>query len=219
MQRRLRRATVSQFFSIKRLLFYTLRLLYLALLGGTLWLGGLILFSRYIPVMPPSDVPFTDGLVIFTGGKTRLHVALDLFDQQKANYLLISGVNPKSSLQNQISGLKEVSKITVGYKGQDTRGNAEETALWAEANQIKSLRLITSNYHMPRSLLELGRVLPELKIIPYPVVGESFKNPKWWLNEDTLSHVIQEYHKFLFSLIRQPFQDLDEMIWKKETNT
>lgn len=210
---------MSQFFSIKRFIFYGLRALYLTLLGGTLWLGGLILFSRYIPVMPPSEVPPTDGLVIFTGGKTRLHVALELFEKQKANYMLISGVNPKSPLQKKISRVKEGSKITLGYKAQDTRGNAEETAQWAKANQIKSLRLITSNYHMPRSLLELERVLPNTKISPYPVVGESFRHPKWWLNEDTLTTVIQEYHKFLFSLVRQPFQDLDELIWKKESTT
>ena len=43
-----------------------------------------------------------------------------------------------------------------------TRGNAAETAEWARAHQVRSLIVVTSAYHMPRALAELGRDLPDV---------------------------------------------------------
>jgi len=195
---------------IRRCLLYGIRLSVALLIVGGLWGGGLVFFTHLIPVSPPphTAVDLTDGLVIFTGGETRLRVALSLFDQQKARYLLISGVNPDSRLRERLAPLAARSRITLGYDALDTLGNAMETAQWAKQHQIKTLRLITSNYHMPRSLFELRHLLPHIQIYPYPVVGKSFLKPKWWLDPRPLYLVIQEYNKFLFALLRRPFEDL-----------
>lgn len=201
---------------LKHLLLYSLRLLVVCCIGASLWLTGLVLFTGIIPSAPPQTVTTTDGIAIFTGGKTRLHVALDLFQQQKATYLLISGVNPESTLSQSIKTLPHHDHITLDYHALDTHGNAEQTARWATHYQINTLRLITSNYHMPRSLLELRSLLPTVEIIPHPVVGKRFLNPKWWLDPATLVLIIEEYNKFLFALVRKPIKDLKATITLQE---
>ncbi len=197
------------------MLVYSLRLLMFAMLGGALWLTGLILFTRIIPSSPPDETSSTDGIVIFTGGGTRLKVALTLFEQKKGKYLLISGVNPRSTLSKMVAQNPFRSQITLGYVARDTLGNAEETTTWVQSYRIKSLRLITSNYHMPRSLLELRHLLSEVQILPHPVIGKSFLKPKWWLNPSTLRLVIQEYNKFLFALIRHSIEDVQGFVGVK----
>jgi uncharacterized SAM-binding protein YcdF (DUF218 family) len=200
---------------IGRVFLYGLRGLLGIALVGTLWVTGLILFTHVIPSMPQDTEKETDGIVIFTGGKTRLKEGLSLFEQGKAKYLLISGVNPTSTFPD-IEKMPFRTHITLGYKALDTEGNAEETASWAHKHQIKTLRLITSNYHMPRSLFVLHQILPQVQILPHPVVGRSFLYPKWWLDPSTLNLVVQEYNKFLFALIRRPFEDLQDYVMAKE---
>lgn len=197
---------------IGHMVLYSLRLLIVITIGGSLWFIGLILFTGIIPSAPPLTINPTDGIAIFTGGKTRLEVALELFQQKKGQYLLISGVNPESTLSQTIEKIPNHSQITLDYNALDTHGNAEETARWADQHRLKTLRLITSNYHMPRSLFELRYLLPTVEIIPHPVVGKSFLKPKWWLDPSALYLVTQEYNKFLFALVRRPIQDLREII-------
>lgn len=199
-----------------RFLLYSLRLLIVVAIGGGAWLTGLILFTHIIPSAPLDATSTTDGIVIFTGGKTRLNVALELFQQKKASYLLISGVNPESTLPQTVNQMADKSQITLGYNALNTLGNAEETAAWVGTHHIKTLRLITSNYHMPRSLFELRYLLPTIKIIPHPVVGKSFLKSKWWLDPPTLHLVIQEYNKFLFALIRRLIKDVQATLVPKE---
>lgn len=201
---------------LRPLLLYSLRLLAVIAIGGSLWCVGLVLFTGIIPSASPYSIISTDGIAVFTGGKTRLGVALDLFKKKKAQYLLISGVNPDSTFPQTIEKIKNNTHITLGYNALDTYGNAEETAEWARQHHIKTLRLITSNYHMPRSLFELRYLLPTVKIISHPVVGKSFLKPKWWLDPKALSLVIQEYNKFLFALIRHPLQDFQDKVTFQE---
>lgn len=187
---------------VKTTLLYGLRCLTVLSIGASLWLVGLVLFTKMIPSLPHNTEETTDGIVIFTGGGTRLKEALLLFEQKKAIFLLVSGVNPEAELPS----LMENKNVTLGYEALDTSGNAEETAAWVHRHHIHSLRLITSNYHMPRSLLELRPLLPDVIIFPHPVVGETFFKPKWWLEARTLRLVVQEYNKFLFALIRRTFE-------------
>lgn len=199
-----------------RLTLYILRLSIVVVVGGSLWFVGLVLFTSIIPSAPLDRISSTDGIAIFTGGETRLNVALDLFQQNKARYLLISGVNPASTLPGKVKQMTNKSRVTLGYEALDTVGNAEETAVWAHRYHIKTLRLITSNYHLPRSLFELHYLLPTVEIIPHPVVGKSFLKPKWWLDPVAFKLVIHEYNKFLFALIRRPLQDAQGLFIPKE---
>ena len=131
------------------------------IVGGGVWAIGLVCFTRLVPFTSPELIMPTEGIVVFTGGVGRLTAALTLFQEGKGKYLLISGVNPDSTFPSTIADLPQRSRITLGYEALDTPGNAEETARWVRQNHIKTLRLITSHYHMPRSLLELRRLLPD----------------------------------------------------------
>ena len=195
----------------KNIFLISFRFFTFLILGGTLWVIGLIFFTHIIPSSPNPPLQNTDGIVVFTGGKTRLKVALSLFEEEKGKFLLISGVNPGSRLSDVVGNIPQTSHITLGYNALDTVGNAEETLAWVRNNSLKSIRLITSNYHMPRSLFELRRLLPDVLIVSYPVVGNSFLRKKWWLEPETLKLVIQEYHKFIFALIRRPIEDVQSL--------
>lgn len=201
---------------VKYTLLYGLRFLIVLLIGAGLWLTGLVLFTKMIPSMSQPAINSTDGIVIFTGGGTRLKEALVLFEQEKGKYLLISGVNPESEISTLLNQNPLKERITLGYEALDTLGNAEETASWVRRNNIKSLMLITSNYHMPRSLLELRHLVPNVEILPHPVVGEAFLQPKWWLEPPTLRLVLQEYNKFLFALMRRAVEDIQSFFRTKE---
>ncbi len=203
---------------LKVICFHMMRLSFLILLGGILWFIGLILFTRLIPFSPIENPNHTNGIVIFTGEGSRLKEALTLFEQKKADYLLISGVNPSCNLPNMIQQRPDKSSITLGYSALDTSGNAAETAVWVRSHPIKSLRLITSNYHMPRSLFELNHMLPGVKIISHPVIGKRFNQKKWWLDETTLGIVIQEYNKFIFSIIRRQLKDVKKILYSANEN-
>jgi len=201
---------------VKYTLLYGLRFLIVLSIGAGLWLTGLVLFTKMIPSMPQPAISSTDGIVIFTGGGTRLKEALVLFEKEKGKYLLISGVNPESEISTLLSQNPLKERITLGYEALDTLGNAEETANWVHRNNIKSLILITSNYHMPRSLLELRHLVPNVEILPHPVVGEAFLHPKWWLEPSTLRLVLQEYNKFLFALMRRAVEDIQSFFKAEE---
>ena len=175
-----------------------------------MWVIGLVLFARFIPFSSEPSFIHTDGMVIFTGGKTRVQTALSLFHQKKSKYLLISGANPDSPLRDIVGADSNDPNITLGYEATDTLGNAEETAAWVKVNHINTLRLITSNYHMPRSLFELRHLLPEVYIIPEPVITDSFSDAAWWRKRVTLTLVIYEYNKFLFSAIRHFIENMQQ---------
>jgi uncharacterized SAM-binding protein YcdF (DUF218 family) len=60
--------------------------------------------------------------------------------------------------------------VDLGYDAIDTVGNALETAKWVRAHNYRRVLVVTSNYHMPRSLLELHRIDPETQYVGYPIV-------------------------------------------------
>ena len=89
--------------------------------------------------------------------------------------------------------------IELGYEADNTRGNAAETAAWMRAEKFHSLRLVTASYHMPRSLLEFSRAMPDIRIVPNPVFPKGI-NRAWWLNPHAALLIVGEYMKYLFAL-------------------
>ena len=57
--------------------------------------------------------------------------------------------------------------------------------------------LVTNNYHMPRSLLEMGRLLDEAELEPYPVVNSRLDGGGWMVKPDALRVIFTEYKKYL----------------------
>ena len=145
-----------------------------------------------------------DGIVAMTGGAQRIGDAIDLLAQGYAKRLLISGVNEKTSLE-EISRLNPGQRrlfdccVDLDYRARNTIGNAIETRRWAERNHFAALIVVTSNYHMPRTLVELNHALPNMQKIPYPVAA-TIDPHEWWHNPSTAQGPvfrIREIHRRL----------------------
>src|SRR3546814_1991195 len=124
--------------------------------------------------MPVPDDRRTDAIIVLTGGSERLPTGLDLLSRDRADKLFVSGVYAGVEVAELLRLSRQSPQelaccIVLGYAANDTRGNAVETAAWVHAEGYKSLRLVTSNYHMARSLLEFRRLMPEIEIVPHPV--------------------------------------------------
>jgi uncharacterized SAM-binding protein YcdF (DUF218 family) len=175
-------------------------------LVALLWLGGLLWFASVIPTAVSEPKRTTDAIVVLTGGSGRLKAGFDLLAQGRAKKLFVSGVYHGVEVDELLRLARVTPKpleccVSLGYAADSTYGNAVETAHWMAAQSYKSLRLVTSAYHMPRSLLEFRRVMPGIEIVPNPVFAERVKS-NWWLWPGTGNLVIGEYDKYLFAFVR-----------------
>jgi uncharacterized SAM-binding protein YcdF (DUF218 family) len=187
----------------------TLVSLGVALLLALLWFGGLLWFASVIPTQVDDQNATTDAIVVLTGGSGRLKAGIDLLNQGKAKKLFVSGVYRGIDVDELLRLARVAPKpleccVALGHAADSTNGNAAETARWMAAEGFKSLRLVTSAYHMPRSLIEFHRAMPGLRIVPNPVFADNVKQ-RWWLWTGTGNLVIGEYHKYLFALLHDAF--------------
>ena len=171
------------------------------------YLGGLVWFAESIPREATDDGTATDAIVVLTGGVARVRTGLELLAQGRGRKLFVSGVYRGVDVQELLRAQKQAPEaleccIVLGYSAETTEGNAAETKLWIEAQRYRSLRLVTASYHMPRSLLEFRRALPDLRIVAHPVVPEAFRREAWWAWPGTLHLVVSEYHKMIAALLR-----------------
>jgi uncharacterized SAM-binding protein YcdF (DUF218 family) len=178
-----------------------------AILPICLWIGGYFFFTETIRKLEePTKIERTQAIIVLTGGSSRIARGLELLSDKSAKYLFISGVHQGTTLDEIVvsSGFQKPAPdccIALGHQADNTLENALEASEWVQKNNIKSLRLITANYHIPRALLEFNHVMPEVRIIPHPVIPaepprDSFKFSKL---------VFSEYHKLILSLLRVMF--------------
>ena len=85
---------------------------------------------------------------------------------------------------------------------QNTYSNAVETSKWVSKNNIKEILLITSNYHIPRSILEFQNKMPNLKILYYPITPKQHQINKWLKSFETFSLIFIEYCKYIIANVR-----------------
>jgi uncharacterized SAM-binding protein YcdF (DUF218 family) len=181
------------------------------LMAITFWLLGAIWFLSLMPSSKQLQVAYpTDAIVVLTGGHGRAEKGIELLQNQRAKWLFVSGVHPdadKSAIfqsfhkQHPAEYNRIQSRIILGKKALDTRGNALETAEWAKSRHVTSIRLVTAHYHIPRSLLEFERRMPRTTIVPSPVFVDDFATGQWWHNKSSLLLILTEYHKYMASLI------------------
>ena len=168
------------------------------------WFLGLLIFAARIQhERPPAGVPAADGVVALTGASNaRISEAIELLAQGRARQVLVSGVNPSVTREQLRQALRVPHAeydccVQLGYQAEDTIGNAREIADWARRNEFHSLIVVTSDYHMPRSLMEIRGALPGVKLIPYPVVTPSLDAQRWWRSATGARRMALEYCKFL----------------------
>jgi len=185
------------------------RVLAAAVLGASLlFVGGFALFATHVSRMAtPKNPAQADAIIVLTGGQARLDAAVDLLKSGKGERLLISGVHPsttRKTLQAATGGDKTLFSccVDIDRDALDTIGNAEESAKWVRNHAYGRVILVTNNYHMPRSLLEVGRLIGQAELEPYPVVNADLGNGGWLMQPEALRVLFTEYNKYLLALAR-----------------
>jgi uncharacterized SAM-binding protein YcdF (DUF218 family) len=175
-----------------------------------IWTAGLLEFADRVARLTPAEDPApADGIVALTGGSdVRLQAGADLLESGKGKRLLVSGVN-RQATRGDLWSVTGAAKplfdccVDLGFTAADTLGNARESAQWARAMGYQSLVLVTSDYHMPRALIELRSALPGARITPYPVATPGLDARHWQDTSLGAKRMIVEYCKYLAILVRE----------------
>jgi len=175
--------------------------------GLVLLVCGFFWFAWQIPNEEVQLDRKADGIVVLTGAAARIPDAIELLAAERGKRLLISGVYRATSS-------REIARLTPLYSkyfsccidldrsALNTLGNALQAKRWAREHNFNSLIIVTSNWHMPRAMTELAHQLPDVTLVPYPVISSKVKNDPWWSNGATARLLAAEYLKYLFALIR-----------------
>lgn len=189
----------------------TLAALLIALM---IWGLGLLAFTGRVDLSTPApEPPAADGVVVLTGASNvRLEAATRLLEEGKGERLLISGVNREATRADVQTVTKAVKPIydccvDLGFTAANTVGNALETAEWAKSKGYSSLIVVTADYHMPRSMLELRAAMPDVKLHAYPVKTD-LNAHRWWKTTSSARRMVVEYCKYLAILGREAFLGL-----------
>ena len=177
---------------------------------AVIWLVGLFAFAdRVRSFTPAADPARADAIVALTGPSAeRVNAAIRLLEQDKGDRVLISGVNREVRRQ-ELRALTPGSNrlfnccVDLGFEAEDTIGNAQEIAAWADAKDYDSLIVVTSDYHMPRALTEIRAAAPGVELTPYAVETPSLDDSGWWRAAVTARRMTLEYMKYLTVMVRE----------------
>jgi uncharacterized SAM-binding protein YcdF (DUF218 family) len=174
-----------------------------------IWLVGLFAFADRVRGYTPAAEPArADAIVALTGPSAeRVNAAIRLLEQDKGQRVLISGVNRevrRQELRALTPGSNKLFNccVDLGFEAEDTVGNAQEIAAWADAKGYDSLIVVTSDYHMPRALTEIRAAAPGVALTPYAVETPSLDNSRWWRAAVTARRMTLEYMTYLAALGR-----------------
>jgi uncharacterized SAM-binding protein YcdF (DUF218 family) len=180
-----------------------------------LWGVGLLAFGDRVAKSTPAPEPaVADGIVALTGASSmRIEAATRLLELGKGRRLLISGVNRNvrpAELRDVARGAGRAYDccVDLGFLAVNTQGNARETSGWVRAHHFRSLIVVTSDYHIPRAILELHASMPGVTLIPYPVATETVDAQGWWRRGDDAKRMVAEYSKYLLILAREAVRGL-----------
>jgi uncharacterized SAM-binding protein YcdF (DUF218 family) len=168
---------------------------------------GFVVFLRQLPATetkPPRDA---DGIVVLTGGSSRVSDAMELLSVGYGKRLLISGVHPTSGTQEIQRSLPDSQPllgccVDLDHSAINTRSNATGTRRWVQERGFRSLIVVTSNYHMPRAIVELSHAMPDVALIPFPVVGDKWNDEPWWTSGAAMRLLLLEYAKYVAAELR-----------------
>jgi len=178
-----------------------------------IWLSGLAAFAARVQASTPAPVPeAADGIVALTGANSneRIAAAVGLLTERRGGRVLVSGVNrevTREQLRTVSGSVRRIYDccVDLGFTAADTVGNARETAEWAQSMRYRRLIVVTSDYHMPRAMLELRAVLrpPAFSLTTYAVPTETLRNRRWWRSPRASRLLVVEYSKYLAILGRE----------------
>jgi uncharacterized SAM-binding protein YcdF (DUF218 family) len=157
-----------------------------------IWVFGFLAFAVALP--RPAEPQPTDAVIVPTGGPGRIAHGLHVLDQGLAKRMFVSGVDrevtaEEFAIEFNVSEATMECCVTLGFAAVDTRSNAAETAQWVADNKVRSLRLVTTDWHMLRAASELDRTLPDNVTVVRDAVP----------SEPSVTNLFLEYHKLLAS--------------------
>jgi uncharacterized SAM-binding protein YcdF (DUF218 family) len=158
--------------------------------------AGFLYFSVTLP--GPIARAQTDAVIVPTGGPGRIDRGLEVIRQRQARQMFVSGVDPEVkprefAAQFGVSAREMRCCVTLGYLAIDTRSNAGEAAQWLITNDVKTVRLVTTDWHMRRAAAELRRSIPERVAVIEDAVP----------SDPALGQLFLEYNKLLAALLSQ----------------
>jgi uncharacterized SAM-binding protein YcdF (DUF218 family) len=178
--------------------------------GAAVGFVGFLSLLRGAEVRPSRNA---DGIVVLTGGASRVSDAMELLADGYGKRLLISGVHPTNDASDISRSLPDnqslmICCVDLDHSAVNTRSNASETRRWAHERGFKSLIVVTSNYHMPRAIVELTHAMPDIALIPFAVVGDKWRDEPWWTSGTTFRLLLSEYVKYVAAEMRVRLADL-----------
>ena len=179
----------------------------LSLVAGFLWwtLQLINTFPKKLYPINPSQKSENIGIVVLTGGKNRIEKGVDLLSKGYGDKLLISGVFMPSEIEAKFSLEKEKKElfrccVFFDQRSRNTLENAQEVDKWLKENKdIKTIILVSSYYHLPRSIMIFEKeISSKVKIYPKPAFQNiNFRNQFFF----HLRLIISEYLKVLYTII------------------
>ena len=154
------------------------------------WLIGFVLFVAFLP--RPARDGATDAIIVLTGGARRIEHGLDLLGQGRAKRMLISGVDPtvrpvELAARYRVPLARFTCCVDLGTEAVDTRSNGDEAAEWVRKGGYRSVRLVTTDWHMRRAVFELRQSMPrDVRIVNDAVRSDA-----------DLPVLFTEYNKYL----------------------
>jgi uncharacterized SAM-binding protein YcdF (DUF218 family) len=185
---------------------------------------GFIVFANSMDRERREPAYAADGITVLTGGVSRIDEAMRLLAKGMAKRVLITGVN-RGTTRTQLKRLASQGDqyfaccVDIDKEARNTIDNATETAQWVALHRYGSVIVVTSNYHMPRALAELARALPDVTLIPYPVVDNNVHVEHWWTYPGTTRLLLSEYLKYIPALGRLGATKLVRMVVPGDTST
>jgi uncharacterized SAM-binding protein YcdF (DUF218 family) len=180
--------------------------------------GGFVWFVWHVPAEEVTLKQDADGIVVLTGGASRIEDAIELLAAGHGKRLLISGVHRATSSAEIARLIPRYQRfvsccVDLDQSAVNTVGNAVETRRWVKDQRFNSLIVVTSAYHMPRTMAELAQQLPDITLVPFPVVTDKLRSEPWWANAPTARLILSEYAKFVVAQLRmriEPTPDITE---------
>lgn len=182
----------------------------IAFFGAALGFVGFLSQLRVAELKPSSNA---DGIVVLTGGSSRVSDAVELLAKGYGKRLLISGVHPTNGVSDISRSVPDSQALLdccadLDRSAVNTRSNAAETRRWVHERGFRSLIVVTSNYHMPRAIVEMSHAMPDINLIPFAVVSDKWRDEPWWTNGAAMRLLLSEYVKYVAAEVRVRLADI-----------
>jgi uncharacterized SAM-binding protein YcdF (DUF218 family) len=154
------------------------------------WAFGFVWFAVAMP--RPAGAGRADAVVVLTGGNSRIDRGIEVLGKGWAKEMFVSGVNREVrphefAKEYGVSAKLMACCVTLGFESVDTRSNAQEIARWAAKEKIRSIRLVTNDWHMRRAAFDLSVALAKDVTVTEDAVT----------SQPSFRTLLLEYHKLL----------------------